>query len=156
LTADYNAPVTLPGYLIEIDFSPVRYFSTRGLQMWGGHTWVSSGWTFGGDRLVLPGGDPEMTRLILAQGVVSRRIRIWSFYGVTADDTTLDLLFDGVCDGAGNLIGSIALALFDNSQAVLFAPRRRVRPENGFSVLPQKGLKIVWNSTTFVLKDEPK
>src|SRR6185295_8938231 len=148
--SDLAAPVTLPGYLIEIAFAPVRYFSTRGVQTWATHTWVSSGWRFTTDRLSLPGGDPAMTQLILSQGVVSRRVRVWMFYGMVADDTNTQLLYDGVCDGAPTLVGSITLALFDRAMAVLFAPRQRMRPELGFSVLPQKGLKLVWNLTTFV------
>jgi hypothetical protein len=153
---DLTAPVTLPGYLIELDFVPPRYFSTRGAQMWAGLTWVSSGWSFTADKLSLPGGDPTMTQLILSQGVVARRARVWMFYGLTADDTNLQLVYDGVCDGAPNLVDPLELALFDRTAAVLFAPRQRIRPERGFSVLPQKGLKIVWNNITFLFKDDPK
>lgn len=156
MTANYAAPVTLPGYLIEVDFAPVRYFSTRGLQLWANQTWVSSGWVFTDGKLVLPGGDPEMVRLILSQGIVGRVVKVWSFYGQTADDTNTQLLYVGVCDGASNLVGSITIGLFDNAISVLYAPRRRFRPELGFSVLPQKGLKIVWNSITIIFKDQPK
>lgn len=153
--ADLAASITLPGYLIEVDFDPPRYFSTRGLQTWASQTWASSGWTFANDKLTLPGGDPAMARLILSQGVVGRRVRVWIFYGAFADDTNTELVFDGVADGAPNLVGSVAIALFDQSIAVMFAPRQRIRPEGGFSVLPQKGLKIKWNGTTFLLKDNP-
>jgi hypothetical protein len=156
MTANYAAPVTLPGYLIEVDFAPPRYFSTRGLQTWGSQTWVSGAWVYTDGKLTLPGGDPEMTRLILAQGIVGKQVKVWTFYGQTADDTNTDLLFVGVADGASNLVGSISIGLFDNAVSVLYAPRRRFRPEFGFSVLPQKGLKIVWNSITFILKDQPK
>jgi len=149
------SPVTLPGYLIEVEFDPPRYFSTRGVQTWAGNTWASSGWIFNG-KLSLPGGDPAMTRLILSQGVVGRRVRVWTFYGETADDTNTELTYDGVADGASDLTGNTSINLFDNSIAVLFAPRRRIRPEYGFSVLPQKGLRIKWNGVVLIFKDDPK
>ena len=154
--SDLAAPVKLPGYLNAIDFAPPRYFSTRGVQTWAGNTWVSSGWRYTDDRLNLPGGDPAMTRLILSQGVVSRRVRVWLFYGLIADDTNTQLVFDGVCDGAPNLVDSISITLFDRAMAVLFAPRKRIRAENGFSVLPQKGFKLQWNLVTFEFKDDAK
>jgi hypothetical protein len=153
---DVSAPVTRPGYLIEIGFAPVRYFSTRGVQSWGGHTWVSSGWQFSGQQLILPGGDPAMTQLILSQGVVGRAVRVWLFYGATASDTNTEVTFVGVIDGAPSLINDVRLTLFDRAMAVMFAPRQRFRPELGFSVLPQKGLRIEWNNTVIVFKDQPK
>ena len=153
--ADLTAAVTLPGYLIEVDFDPPRYFSTRGLQNWAGQEWASSGWTFADDRLSLPGGDPAMARLILAQGVVGRRVLVWLFYGSAAADTNTELVFDGVTDGAPTLVGSVVLTLFDQTISVMYAPRARIRADGGFSVLPQKGLKIKWNATTFQFKDDP-
>jgi hypothetical protein len=150
-----TAAVTLPGYLIEFDFSPPRYFSTRGLQNWASKAWASSGWTFDADKLSLPGGDPAMARLILSQGVVGKRVRVWIFYGNFADDTNTQLVFDGVADGAPSLVGSVVVTLFDQSIAVMYGPRARIRADGGFSVLPQKGLKIKWNGTTFQLKDNP-
>jgi hypothetical protein len=153
---DVTAPVTLPGYLIEIDFAPPRYYSTRGLQTWASQTWVSGAWIFSGQQLALPGGDPAMVQLILSQGVVGRVVRVWTFYGNTATDTNTELTFAGVCDGAPSLIGDIRLTLFDRAMAVMFAPRQRFRPELGFSVLPQKNFRIEWNGTTIVFKDQPK
>jgi len=151
-----SSPVTLPGYLIEVDFDPPRYWSTRGPQLWGGKTWVSHAWQFSVDKLTLPGGDPNMTALILAQGVVGRQVRVWVFYGSFVDDTNTELLFDGVCDGAPNLVDPIDLKLFDQAIPVLFAPRQRIRPELGFSVLPQKGVKVQWNNITIEFKDSAK
>jgi hypothetical protein len=153
---DLDAPITKPGYLIEIDFDPPRYFSTRGVQGFSDLTWVTSAWVFSTNKLTLPGGDPAMTQLILSQGVVGRRVRVWTFYGDYADDLNTVLTYDGVIDGASNLAQSIALGLYDRAIAVLYAPRQRISPELGFSVLPQKGRKIKWNETTFVFKDDPK
>jgi hypothetical protein len=153
---DTSAPVTRPGYLIEIGFAPVRYFSTRGLQSWSGHTWVSSGWVFSGQQLTLPGGDPSMTQLILSQGVVGRVVRVWLFYGEVATDTNTELTFSGVIDGAPALINDVRLTLFDRAMAIMYAPRQRFRPELGFSVLPQKGLRIDWNNVVIIFKDQPK
>ena len=153
--ATLAAPVTQPGYLIEVDFDPPRYYSSRGLQTWASQTWASSAWTFADDKLTLPGGDPAMARLILSQGIVGRRVRVWLFYGTTATDADTQLVFDGVADGAPTLVGSVVVTLFDQSIAVMYAPRARIRADGGFSVLPQKGLKIKWNGTTFLLKDNP-
>ena len=153
--ATLAAPITQPGYLIEVDFDPPRYFSTRGLQTWASQTWASSGWTFADDKLTMAGGDPAMARLILQQGIVGRRVQVWLFYGNFADDTNIQLVFDGVADGAPNLVGSVVVTLFDQSIAVMYGPRTRIRASGGFSVLPQKGLKIKWNGTTFLLKDNP-
>jgi hypothetical protein len=151
---DLTAPVTLPGYLIEVAFDPPRYFSTRGVQLWATHTWVSSGWVYTEDKLELPGGDPAFTQLILSQGVVGRVVRVWMFYGNTASDANTVLTYEGVIDGAPSLVNGITLTLFDRAIATLYAPRRRVRAELGFSVLPQRGLKIVWNGITIVFKDQ--
>jgi hypothetical protein len=154
--ADLAQPITKPGQLIEIDFSPPRYFSTRGVQGYGGKTWVTGAWVFATDRLTLPGGDPAMTQLVLSQGVVGRRVRVWTFIGDYADDTNTELTYDGVIDGASDLIDPVTLMLFDRSISVMYSPRQRIRADTGFSVLPQKGLKITWKGIKFVFKDDPK
>jgi len=149
------APVTAPGYLIEIGFDPIRRYSTRGLQAYAGQTWIGgAGWTYEGNALRVPGGDPVLTRLILSQGVVGRTARVWMFYGDTAHDGTTQLVVDGFCDGAPALTDSIVLPIFEDAAGMMYAPRKRLRPETGFNVLPQPGLKLYWNGATIVLNDK--
>ena len=148
------ASVTAPGYLIELGFSPVRYFSTRGLQTWAAQTWVSGSWLYSDGKLTVPEGDPALTKLILSQGTVGRSVRVWIFCGATATDANTQLLFDGYADGATALTDSIELPLFDTAAAFMFAPRKRIRADTGFSQLPHAGMKIKWGNVTIRLNED--
>lgn len=149
-----TAPVTKPGYLVQIDFLPPLYMSTRGIFDWGGRTWVASGIVYSKDQLSIPGGDLNMTRLCLQQGVTDRRVQVWAFYGDVATNDTVDLQFDGFIDGATSLFNPITLPLYSDSAAGLYGPRVMIRAETGFNVLPPPGFTMQWNGGT--IKFPPK
>jgi len=152
IPAEVVKPITKPGYLIELGFSPTMRFSSRGPQNWAGFFWISSGFQFKGSMLMLPGGDPALTSRIIAEGAADRSCRVWMFYSDTATDANTLLLFSGYIDGAPDLIENITLSLYSTSAKGLYAPRRKITRENGFSVLTAPGLRIQFGASTIELK----
>jgi hypothetical protein len=152
LTAEVGKPITKPGYLFELGFSPTLYLSTRGLQNWNGKVWGSTQIMFDGSALRVPGGDPVLSRLVQTQGVTDRVAKVWQFYGDAVTDDTILLIFDGFMDGAPSLTHNLQIDLYDNANKSMFLPRVRVRPGNDFPVLPAPGQRFAFGGVIFELE----
>jgi hypothetical protein len=146
LSAELSKPVTLPGYLIQIDLDGLTLrYSTRGAQTHAGQTWQPSPWVYREGSLTVQGGDPAIASVLLSHDIYNRRVQVWMFYGEQVTPETLWPLFDGVIDGMPQVIDNIVLRLWQVSGATVYAPRGIINRESGFSVLPSPGLVFEWN-----------
>ena len=154
LTALINAPITKPGYLIEILYAPPLRYSTRGDQMWNGNLF-GAGFVkkYTPSHLVsLLNAEFALSQLVLAQGATDIPCKVWQFYGDTAAVDTTVLQFDGVIDGAPVIGQTVDFALYDDSDVAVTSPRMSITPRNGFNVLPAPGLRVQWGASTLVLR----
>jgi hypothetical protein len=148
-------PITKPGYLFELGFTPPLRYSTRGDQVFGGEFFASGfvgAFDIGSRRLSLINQDNAVSTIVLSQGVADRYVKVWQYYGDAATTDTTILLLDGFIDGAPAIGDRVILSLYDEAAGVMFAPRHRINRHNGYNVLPQPGLRIQWGNALFVLK----
>jgi len=147
-------PITKPGYLFELGFTPPLRYSTRGDQVFGGEYFAAGfvgAFDIGAKRLSLINQDNAVSTIVLAQGVADRYVRVWQFYGDSVTDDNTILLIDGFIDGAPAIGDRVILSLYAEAAGVMFAPRHRINRHNGYNVLPQPGLRIQWGNALFVL-----
>jgi hypothetical protein len=167
MTAAVGAAVTLPGYLVKIDFAtPVR-LSSRGDVSWTGWTWAAwdvriSGLGIDGakssqnGRLVLGNSDYTIGALVLSEGVAGRAVNIWKFYTETPALADPVLVFSGVADSAtcepnG---GTVTLDLQQSGGITLYCPRTYINRASGHSFVPAAGTLVQWNGETYRLEPE--
>jgi hypothetical protein len=155
--------VTLPGYLVRVDFAPPLYLSSRGPITWGGNDWAAwdievSGLSVDGassaqtGSLRLGNTDYSIGALVLLQSVAGRGVSVWKYYGDAPNDPLL--IFAGVADDStidpdG---GAVAIGLQQAGGATLFCPRTVISRAAGFSQLPPRGTIINWNGEKFRLE----
>jgi hypothetical protein len=155
LVSELHKPVTLPGYLFQLDLpSGTLRYTTRGPFSYDGHQWVPGGWEFRGSAMVLPGGNPAIARLMTSGDIYNARAQVWIFYGEVPTPDTVLKMFDGFIDGISDLVSNITVQLWQSSAAKIYAPRTVINVENGFSVLPPPGLKFEWGGRTISLEAE--
>lgn len=156
-----QAPVTTPGYLVEIGFSSPIRLSTRGDQSWNGQTWSGgrlgkvSGIASDGKggqkaRIELINTDLAYSALVLADGVAERPCRIWTFYGDNPDDATL--VMDGVLDGADIKADMVGVDVIGETIKTATFPRRFIGKGTGFNRLRPAGTKVTWGGQTYILE----
>jgi hypothetical protein len=148
-------PVTKPGYLFELGFAPPLRYCTRGDQSFNGQFFAGgmvAAYDVTARRLSLLNPANAVSQIVLAQGVADRYAKVWQFYGDAANDDATILLLDGFIDGSPGIGDRVVLSLFADSSGTLYSPRHRITPQNGYSVLPQPGLRIQWGNATFILK----
>ena len=156
-----QAPVTAPGYLVEIGFSSPIRLSTRGDQSWDGQAWTGgrlgkvSGIASDGKggqkaRIELINTDLAYSALVLADGVAERTCRIWTFYGDNPDDATLVL--DGVLDSADIRPDIVSVDVIGEAIKTATFPRRFIGRGTGFNQLRPAGTKITWGGQTYILE----
>lgn len=166
-TASIAAPVTVPGYLIEIAFATPFRLCTRATITWAGLTWSRWGAelrslvTDGSQSaisgsIILENTDNTLSTLILAEGVADRKISIWEIYGETPGIFDVLFLIQGVGDGSGIDIndGKVEISIMQSGGATLYTPRRYVTREEGFQAIPARGTIIAWAGERYVLEGE--
>lgn len=155
LPADIAAPITRPGYLVEIGFADPLRLSSRGDQSYDGLVWTGGrlgklAITEAGGSLELMNTDLLAGALVMGEGVADRAVRVWAFYG--DDPADVAALFDGVADGAEIGADRVRLTLAAQNARTLFSPRRFVGPSAGFSRLTQAGTRLAWGGQTIILE----
>ena len=96
LSAALSAPVQQPAALVQIDFAQPWRGSTHGLIIWSAAQWPLQDLDVQGltvealrvsGTVVIGNADGVIGSLILGEGIVDRRIRVWGYdAGVVADD----------------------------------------------------------------------
>lgn len=160
-----TAPVTQPGYLVELSYSTILRLSTRGDQSWNGYTWSGgrlgkvTGLTSDGrgdqrGRIELINSDLAYSALVLNEGAVDIRCRVWEFYGDNPADAALKL--DGVTNGADIAPDKVSLEVVGESLRTAMFPHRVIGPSTGFHHLRPVGTKITWGGQTYIMERNPR
>jgi hypothetical protein len=161
------ADVTLPGYLVEIDFATPVYLSSRNTLPWNGQTWVA--WDIAVDQLGTDGttasqtgsltlGNTDYTlgAMVLGEGAAGRPVHVWKFYGTAPALADPVLMFYGVADQAtiDPDRGTVSITLQQEGGITQFCPRTYINQASGFNHIPPSGTVIHWNGDTFTLTAE--
>lgn len=165
LNTEVAKPITTPAYFVEIQFSTPLYLSSRGTLSWNGHSWLAHGVRVQGlsfaidspqqrGNLLINDLDGSVTALVLREGVASRPINIWKFYGAAPATGDPVQVFAGVGDAASadERSGGVNIALVQRGSRELFSPRRYMTRGNGFSILPVSGTKIYFNEENYKIE----
>ncbi len=166
-TTALSAAVTVPGYLIEINFATPFRLCTRTTITWNGLTWSRWGADLRGfvtdgaqsiisGSLILENTDNTLGTLILAEGVADRSIKIWKIYGETPGVIDALFLVHGVGDGASIDInkGQVEISIMQAGGATLYTPRRYITREEGFQAIVARGTLIQWGGENYVLEGD--
>jgi hypothetical protein len=156
MTTAVAAPVTLPGYLIEIGFAMALRSSTRGSISWNSLSWtprdvrVANLSTDGnGSRatgtLLVGNADMSFGTQVLSEGISGRTAKIWKFYGESPALADPVKVFDGVCDQCDFAESGPVRVTLVQTGSLLFCPRTYMTPESGFHFLPTPGQTVTWN-----------
>lgn len=159
--AEIALAITAPGYFVQIAFSTVARFCTRGAQTWNGHSWIAANCEVSGlandgspaqsGALKIVDADDTYTALVLSEGTENRAIKVWSFFGTSPANADPVLEFDGVIDGHDYDSGSYELTLGVKQAEVRFAPNKLINSTSGFSQLPPNGKVINWGGQDYIL-----
>jgi len=166
-TTALSAPVTVPGYLIEIGFAAPFRLCTRTTITWNSLTWsrwgaelrgfVTDGaQSVVGGALILENTDNTISTLILAEGIAERSIKIWQIYGETPGVIDALYLMEGVGDGARIDINNrrVEISVMQAGGVTLYTPRLYITRENGFQAIPVNGTLISWAGENYVLEGD--
>lgn len=167
MAADVVAPVTTPGYLVEILWNTAVRFSSRGAITVMGNAWADYGFQVSGfdvdsttgtqqGKIVFDNADLTFSALVLGLGISDVPINVWKFYTDAPDDADPVQIFAGV-GGASSIdtaAGTVDVALRQGADRVQYAPCDYITAEEGFSILPPPGRILVFGGTTFQLEPE--
>lgn len=161
---------TQPGYLIEIQMSPVLRLSTLGDVQYSGQTYsgvtkidvsgINQDGSGGGSGTVTI-TDPTDTfaTLFLGSSITAVPVRIYAtdrgvFDELSTDPNLAVLVFSGSIGGIEihEPSASITLELISFQSGILHAPRRTIGPETGFTRLIPTGTEIKIGSDTYRLE----
>jgi hypothetical protein len=164
-SAAASALVTQPGYLVEIGFATPLRLSSRGTVSALGNAWTAwdvevSGLAHDPARPATSGaltlGDQDLSLSSLVLGAERGcEVRVWRYFAEAIDEPDPVLVFDGVAGAvSGGSDRRVQIQLVAAENTVLFAPRRRMTRETGFSALPPAGKVIAFNGERYTLQPE--
>jgi hypothetical protein len=160
LASALGRPVTKPGLLVQIGFSTVRRWSSRGNTAWNGHIWQEKALDLPGlevDLLTVSGSvsidnrDGEIGLLALSEGIFGRPISLWAYDAGALDTVDVLLLCDAVGWEAEYETAAVTIQLRDPGDLVS-SPRARVMPEFGFNTLMPSGTVVNINDVEWTLE----
>lgn len=153
---------TQPGYLIELAFSTMIRYSTRGDVTWNSKIFaqydvrvdgIQSDQNGGADaRIVVGNTDLSFSALMLNEDPQDKPARIWKFYEGAAALADPVAIFDGVVDSVDFSHQAVTLNLANGNADTLFIPRGRITREAGFLRLSPAGRIIQFAGQKFKLE----
>lgn len=144
--------ITRPGYLVQLGFSTVLRYSSRGDVTWNSLNWTANNVKVG-QLQEKPNGDAALALSVgnadLAFGAVclnedpqEKSVEIWEFYeGAVAVGDPVQI-FGGVIDSCEIGEGDVKLTLSTLNMGTLFIPRKRITRASGFNRLMPAGRVI--------------
>ena len=151
-----RATITTPAYFVELQYSTVLRFSSRGNQAWNGQSWIGGrlGKLSVGDSgtLEVINSDLSYSATVLNEGAADIQCKIWKFYGDNPDTLDSVPIFKGVTNGADINADRVRFKITRENSRTLFSPRRFVSPMTGFNHLRPAETKIYWNNQIFTLE----
>lgn len=145
MAAAHAAPVQRPGLLVEMHFSTVQRWSTRGALNWGGFTWAAMDMQLQNlqvqpfavsGTLVLGNTNDAAGALVLSQGVQDRLVKVYSFDGAVPTEAVW--LATAVGASAQVSPRDVRISLRHRTE-FMASPRTYVNPQAGFTNLLPSG-----------------
>lgn len=147
--------ITQPGYLVQLGFSSVLRYSSRGDEIWNGQNWLANNVQVGtisetpngGVSLGLTIGNTDLAfgAVCLTEQPQDKAVSVWAFYEGAVALADPILIFDGVIDSCDISQSAVQLTLSDLNAKTLFIPRGRITRANGFNRLSPVGRVISFN-----------
>lgn len=153
--------ITEPGYLIQLGFSFVYRFSSRGDITWNSLSWVENNVQVGAMQ-ELPNGNVALTVNIgntdrtfgaacLTEAPQEKPVSIWAFYGTALAVGDPVQIFGGVIESCDISEATVALRLSALNMNTLFVPRQRITRAAGFNRLSPAGRVFQFNGARYEL-----
>ncbi len=157
-----NAPVTAPGYLLQIDFPTVLRWSNRGDVSFGGNVFAGRSFVVQGPQLnrdaqttltvSTPNHDNAIGTVLLTDKLFNRRVQLWSFDGDPDTDGVVSL-FDGVGDKCRVGMRECVMQCVLAGQTVVKEPAIRIVRNAVRQTITPSGSRIAWGDELFVLEN---
>lgn len=143
---------TQPGYFVQLGFSTVQRFSSRGDITWNGQNWLNNNIDVkqlqespngsANVSLVIGNSDLAFGAVCLNEQPQGKLVSIWAFYegAVAAADPVP--FFSGEIDESAIGEDAVTLTLTDSNASTIIIPRQRITRAAGFSRLVPAGRVI--------------
>ena len=153
-----QAAITTPAYFVQIDWPVIIRLSSRGNQVWNGHTWT--GGRLGATHVSANGGSIELintdlaySAMVLNDGAADIACKIFAFYLDNPGVNDVSIVFDGAIDGAPSINkDKVTITLVETNRKTLYSPRRFIGQSSGFNHLSPNGKRINWGGQTYILE----
>lgn len=162
LQAKLGAVVTQPGYLVELQFSTLIRYSSRGDVTWNGNIFANYDVKVDSRQINAKGGaecrisignsDLTFSALMLNEDPQDKPVRVWKFYeGATFVADPIEV-FSGVVDSVDFAHDAVSLNLSQGNAGTMFIPKGRITREAGFLRLSPAGRIIQFAGQKFKLE----
>lgn len=150
-------PITQPGYLLELQVSPLLRLSSRGDVTWKGNVFAQADLVVsdvtenpdGTTSVSVSVGNTDLSTgaIILNGGAQNAVASVWFFYqGLTGSAEPVKI-FGGVVDAAKVVHREVSLQLVSQGLQTSYLPRRRICAASGFNRLLPAGRVLQLGST---------
>lgn len=164
LATEFAKVVTQPGYLVQINASQIRRWSTFGDIVYQGVPWISMdfevlGLQWDPDKdlqctLTVQNLDSAIAAWILLESLADVTVDIYQFAAGALADGDAPQLARMVFDSCQVKLDQMNANLVQQSSLFAFSPRRRVDVPNGFSYALPKGSQIAWGNEIYVVEPD--
>jgi hypothetical protein len=153
--------ITQPGYLLQVGFSFVGRYSSRGDVNWNGLDWLAANLQVG-ELQEQPNGSTTLTvqvgntdrafgALCLNEPPQEKPVSVWAFYeGAIALGDPVQI-FGGVIEDCDISEAAVTLRLSQSNQGTLVIPRKRITRDAGFNRLSPAGRVIEFDGVRYEL-----
>ena len=157
LAAALGGPVQQPAILVQVDWSTPQRWSSFATVTWSGVSWTKNDVVLDGLRieglrvsgtLVIGNADDVAAALVLSEGVVDTRVRVWGYDAAATATADVVMLCDAVGAAAAIDPARVQISL-RSSVEYLAAPRTFVGPAAGFTGLLPAGTVVRINGLDY-------
>ena len=163
ISAEIQATVTSPTYLVELGFSTLLRLSTGATVTWNGATWMAADLQVAGitersggvleAELVFGNAENEISAIVLGEGVRERPVTIWLIYGEAPyDPDDAVQLFAGVVDSVPAIGYPTRIQAISRGAGASRTPRVPLALIMGADIAAP-GERITWGGETYVLEE---
>lgn len=157
VTTAAGRPITEPGFLLELQLSPLLRLSSRGDVTWNGNIFAQADLKIS-DITESPDGTTSVSvsigntdlstgALILNGGGQDAPASVWFFYEGLVQPAEPVKIFGGVLDTAKVVHREVTLQLVSQGLRTSYLPRRRICAASGFNRLLPAGRVLQLGST---------
>lgn len=158
-------PISLPGYLMQLGFSLVLRYSSRGDVTWNGFNWIGANLKVGQLQeaadgsaslsVVIGNSDRAFGAVCLNEAPQEKAVTVWGFYdGALAAGDPVQI-FTGAIESCDITEAAVTLQLSSVNQRTLILPRRRISAATGFNHLLPAGRVIEFDGVRYEISRDP-